>query len=445
MAQSSDTLDRHVHRRPVLHRPAITLGALRTIGAAVIFSALLSAPLITDAQDVKKVSTTEWISGKVPRFSIKLDMKQEFGNRYEEVRNRLLERNKKGEDLPCSSQILKELSWLILYTARRSDVEQRFLDLESSLKNPNQEFAFHQSARDGSWGSCHKEWFLKLDASVDPLKELATAGKEPKFPLRFLESISTADQITALFNDLIISHVGRDGRNKRKELNMVVSSLGQLLFLPNLESVLPNSWPRDKLAAALIQFMDDKWQNPATGYWGAWYEEDGKVVKTDDLSITFHIVSYRNGKVEQWPTIVDHTFRIREMHYPYGWHYQGTQNNHHAYDVTRLLRLGWSEMTFLQKARARAELFIMLARAQRLSMNYDGEFNAEPYNKVAEAYYFGVSFFDEAGYFRPSKRFWTSINFDSEPLRQLILGNLRKLNSEDPMAAAALRKLEATD
>jgi len=191
--------------------------------------------------------------------------------------------------------------------------------------------------------------------------------------------------------------------------------------------------------------MDDEWQNPATGYWGAWYEEDGKVVKTDDLSITFHIVSYRNGKVEQWPTIVDHTFRIRELSYPYGWHHRGTQNNHHAYDVTRLLRLGWSEMTFLQKARTRAELFIMLARAQRLSMNYDGEFNAEPYNKVADAYYFGVSFFDEAGYFRPSKRFWTSINFDSEPLRQLILGNLRKLNSEDPMAAAALRKLEATD
>ena len=422
-----------------------SFGALRILAVVTVFAASLSAPLATDAQDEKKISTTEWLSGKVPRFSIKLDMKQEFGSRYEEVRSRLLNRNKRGEDLPCSSQILEELSWLILYTARRSDVEQRFRDLESSLKNPDQEFAFHQSARDGSWGACHKEWFLILDASVDPLKELAIAGKKPKYPLRFLDPISTPEQVTALFEDLVVSHVARDGWNKRKELNMVISSLGQLLFLPYLEPVLPDSWPREKLTTALVQFMDDKWQNPKTGYWGAWYEEDDKIVKTDDLSITFHIVSYRKGKVKRWPILVNNTFRIREIRYPYGWHDRDTQNNHHAYDVTRLLRLGWPQMSFIQKARTRAELFIMLARAQRLSMNFDGEFDAEPYNRVAEAYYFGVSFFDEAGYFRPSKRFWTTIDFDSEPLRQLILGNLRKLNSEDPMAAAALRKLEATD
>jgi hypothetical protein len=191
--------------------------------------------------------------------------------------------------------------------------------------------------------------------------------------------------------------------------------------------------------------MDEKWQNPETAYWGAWYEEDGRIIKTDDLSITFHIASYRDGQVKRWPDIVNNTFRTREIRYPYGWHYQDTQNNHHAYDVARLLRLGWPQMSFIQKARARAELFIMLARAQRLSLNFNGEFDARPYNSVAEAYYFGVSFFDEIGYFRSSKRFWTMVDFDSEPTRQLILTNIRNLDSDDPMLSAALRKLEARD
>ena len=87
----------------------------------------------------------------------------------------------------------------------------------------------------------------------------------------------------------------------------------------------------------------------------------------------------------------------------------------------------------------------MLARAQRLSLNFNGEFDARPYNSVAEAYYFGVSFFDEIGYFRSSKRFWTMVDFDSEPTRQLILTNIRNLDSDDPMLSAALRKLEARD
>ncbi|MEO1866548.1 MAG: hypothetical protein ABGX98_12425 [Pseudomonadota bacterium] len=411
----------------------------------LVISVFFLASSAAHGQETGKISTTEWLNGKVPRFSIKLKMIEEFGATYEEARNQLLTRNKKGEDLPCSSQILEEISWLMLYTARRNDLSKRFGDLEESLKIADQRFAFKQSEQDGAWGICHEEWFLKLDASVDPLKELAASGKKPKYRLGFLEEVSTPENITKLFEELTISNVARDGWNKRKELNLVVSSLGQLIFLPDLDPILPAWWPREAIAAALIKFMDEKWQNPETAYWGAWYEEDGRIIKTDDLSITFHIASYRDGQVKRWPDIVNNTFRTREIRYPYGWHYQDTQNNHHAYDVARLLRLGWPQMSFIQKARARAELFIMLARAQRLSLNFNGEFDARPYNSVAEAYYFGVSFFDEIGYFRSSKRFWTMVDFDSEPTRQLILTNIRNLDSDDPMLSAALRKLEARD
>ncbi len=88
-------------------------------------------------------------------------MIEEFGATYEEVRNRLLTRNRKGEDLPCSSQILEEISWLMLYTARRNDLTKRFGDLEESLKIADQSFAFKQSEQDGAWGVCHEEWLLR--------------------------------------------------------------------------------------------------------------------------------------------------------------------------------------------------------------------------------------------------------------------------------------------
>ncbi|MEH6548208.1 MAG: hypothetical protein V7701_17365, partial [Sneathiella sp.] len=76
-----------------------------------------------------------------------------------------------------------------------------------------------------------------------------------------------------------------------------------------------------------------------------------------------------------------------------------------------------------------------------------GRFYEDAYDNVGDAYYFGVSFLDEAGFFRHSKLFWAPrLTFaDSETVRQKIIANLKKLDSRDPMIAAALRKAEATD
>jgi hypothetical protein len=387
------------------------------------------------------------IDGYIPRFSQKREMNEEFANAVGALRQRVIERDRRGDDVPCSSQILGETDWLINYTNQKDRVERRIGDLRASLETSAaaQAYAGEQSPEDGSWGACYEEWFLKVDRSVDPLKELVANGQRPKYPLKFLEAVDTPEKLRARFQRLVTSRVQVDGIDHRKELNLTVTALGQLLFLPELEPVLDPAFPRAQLAAELIRFMDETWQDPETGYWGAWYEIDGTVVKTEDLSITFHVVRYRGGQVPSLHKIAQTTFEIRERRYPFGWQDRGTQNTHHSYDVVALVRVAWPMMTEFQRARAQAELTIILVRTLRLALNARGEFDATPFDSLGEAYYFGVSLLDEIGFFRPSRNFWARRNLDSEPLRQKILARMAEIPSNDPMLAAARRKLQATD
>ena len=38
-----------------------------------------------------------------------------------------------------------------------------------------------------------------------------------------------------------------------------------------------------------------------------------------DLSLTFHIVSYLDGAVPDWPKLLDTTLAIKDRRYPNGW------------------------------------------------------------------------------------------------------------------------------
>ena len=275
--------------------------------------------------------------------------------------------------------------------------------------------------------------------------EVAGAPR-PKIPFKFLEPVNTPEKLTRVFEELLISDLTKDGVDHRKELNLTVTGLAQLLFLPNLKRMFPPEFPRDILAQALKDFMDNRWQNTDTGYWGTWYKIGDKIEKTNDLSITFHVVSYRQDNPPRQQKIADTTFSIRHKKYPYGWRDRGRQNNHHAYDVVRLLKRSWPFMTPQLQARSSAELTLMLARSLRLSLDERGEFYGDPYDSMSEAYYFGVSFLDEIGFLRPSQLFWISVDVSiSDVLRNRIAAKINGLGGSDPMAAAALRKLMKRD
>ncbi len=386
------------------------------------------------------------VANFIPESPYKRDMNRRFRDEILDLRRQVMDMHRTGHEPICSTQILGEARDLMNYTNNADEVRARLDDLRATLRQPNQDHAYEQSAADGSWGGCYKAWYLRLDASIDPLKELVEAGRRPQYPLRFFAPVNTPDKLRGYLESLLISDVQATGIDNRKELNYAITSLAQILFKPKVAALLPEGTPVTELAATLQDFLDNRAQNPETGFWGAWYMIDGELKKTNDLSITFHAISYRSDDPPHMRELAATLFAMRASRYPYGWRDQGKQNNHHAYDVARLLRRTWPYMTPDQQARATAELTVMVARSLSISIGADGRFDDEPYTSPAEAYYFGVSFLDEVGYFRASRRFWTPLEAgDAEFLRAGLLQHLQKMDQRNAVVSAALRKLTATD
>lgn len=440
-------------RRPV--RGSVLL--LAAVGALALILALAGSLVIT-------ALTPEW-SGKptmtasqqtpihyryipnyIPESPYKRDMNGRFRDELLDLRKQVMELHRGGQEPLCSTQIMGEARDMMNYTNNAEGVRARLDDLRASLARPNQDHAYDQSPADGSWGGCYKAWYLRLDASVDPLKELVEAGKVPDYPLQFFEPVNTPEKMRAYLQSLLVSDVKATGIDNRKELNYAITSLAQLLFKPKVAALLPTGTPVAELAATLQDFLDNTAQNPETGFWGAWYMVDGELKKTNDLSITFHAISYRPDDPPHMRELADTLFAIRTSRYPYGWRDEGKQNNHHAYDVARLLRRAWPYMTAEQKSRTTAELTIMVARSLSVSIRPDGSFDDEPYTSPAEAYYFGVSFLDEVGFFRASRRFWTPLEVsDTQSLRGILRQHLQQMDQRNALVTAALRKLDASD
>lgn len=433
-----------------MRRPALLLAAIGALalGVLFIFTALTpersAGPTMTVSQQMPLPHRD--IPNFIPESPFKRDMNGRFRDEIQTLRRQVMDLHRTGHEPICSTQILGEARDLMNYTNNAAAVRARLDDLRASLGQPNQDYAYEQSAEDGTWGGCYKAWYLRLDASVDPMKELVEAGKRPAYPLRFFEPVSTPEKLRRYLESLLISDVKATGIDNRKELNYAITSLAQILFKPKVAALLPDGTPVSELAATLQDFLDRRAQNPETGFWGAWYMIDGELKKTNDLSITFHAISYRADDPPHMRELAETLFAMRTSRYPYGWRDEGKQNNHHAYDVARLLRRTWPYMTAEQQARATAELTVMVARSLSISLRADGHFDDEPYTSPAEAYYFGVSFLDEVGYFRPSRRFWAPMETtDAEALRVALQQQLQNMDQRNAMVTAALRKLTATD
>jgi hypothetical protein len=150
-------------------------------------------------------------------------------------------------------------------------------------------------------------------------------------------------------------------------------------------------------------------QDPDTGYWGAWYIVDGKVYKTSDLSMTYHIVSYTKGKgLERWQNLIDTTLAIESDSYPYGWKHHGSFNNHNLYDVAKIYKYGWRHMDQSQRALIGTQIQSMLDWSLSNTLDEDSDFINNPgfSDSLADEYYFGVSFYDVVGYWNPDNLFW---------------------------------------
>jgi hypothetical protein len=323
-----------------------------------------------------------------------------------------------GQDTRLSHQILSEIIWLISSTADFKRIDQRLEDLESSLAHPEREAEAEEQNPDGSWGMGYTEWFFKLDALFSKLE------KGPQSGFHLLDRINSPAKLTAYFESVATSDIARNGVDHEREFNESLSVLLRLLLRGQ-----PKGYAYDpKLKATLLDLILHRFRNPATGFWGERYVQDGHVRFENNLSMTFHVVSYLNGEVPDMDRVVATTLAIKDSDFPAGWLLGGKYWDHLNMDVSELFRLGWPHASTEQKEAITIELNKMLHWCLTESLQPDGSFKfVQGDNSKEEGTYYGVSFLSRIGFFDKSRRFWTDQEFlEANEVRQRIIAYIEK-------------------
>lgn len=351
-----------------------------------------------------------------------------------------------GRKTFCSRQIFLECRWLVYHTADYQAAQRRLDDFRAVLAAKTDPHDREQIECDGSFAPCCNAWWLKMDMSCDELITLGLKWQEPKYPLKLLEKINSPEKLTAYLDSLLISDIRKTGINNALELNMAAADLERFILFNGTLREIPAKFEFDpRLKKTLLAYEDDKWQDPRTGFWGAWFRAaDGSVVKACDLSTTFHLVHYRNGTdIKRWPELITTTLAMKDGRFPYGWLEEGQyMSNHHNLDIVTLWRLGWDHATPQQRTQIETAVSQMLDFCLHESLQPDGTFKSPEEDTLSSAFYFGVSFLRDIGYFSKSNRFWTTRQFpESAEVRKRILKKMQALKLDDSEATWAMWQL----
>jgi hypothetical protein len=376
-----------------------------------------------------------------PKYRDKIS---QYKDQLEELRLQMFKEASAGRKTTCSRQVYVELKWLIQNTARYDQIEKRMQDLQALLAQPKDPMeGSDQSPVDGSFNPCNQLWFYKVDVACDNLVVMQYLSQKPQYPLRFLDQINSPAKYKAYMDSLLISDVGTTGVNNAFELNLAGTDLVRLIL-----GTLPSGYKFDpELKDTVLDYLDNKWQDPQTGYWGPWYRtKDGTIRKTADMSATFHIIHYRQGKVNHWPEIIKTTFAMKDLEWPYGWLQEGQMSDHHNYDVVTVFHYGWKYMTPGQKSEAKTQIQRMLDFCLTKSLRPDGSFNLNDEDTIGESFEFPCLFLYEIGFFNKENRYWTTQNFpQAHQIAQRIDKKIKQLKLDDPESVVAQIIVESAD
>ena len=341
-----------------------------------------------------------------------------------------------GLDTSCLRQALRELRWRLEYTADVIGARANLERIRALAALPEPPCATYPEVG-GSYGACTEVWFLKLDASVDYLLASDFNGKPP----RFLDRVNDPDRLERYLESLLVSRLAEEGVDHRKELNFATADLVRLILWRR-----PKNYRWDPRLEPVFRRFVTHWQDPATGFFGATYEIGGQRLRTTDLSLTFHMARYLEGRIGYWPHLIDTLIEIRDDRYPNGWLDEEGLTNHNNYDVATLFQLGWPQLRTDQRQRVGAELDRLLGWCLATAIAPDGTAVARAKSEsLSESYYFTIAFLDTVGYFDPAKRFWTDRAFPEAPaLRSRLERHVRRLHHADPMARMALERLSVS-
>jgi len=338
-----------------------------------------------------------------------------------------------GGDATRLRQAIGELHWRLQYTGDAAAAATTFDRVRAAAPAPPT-----PPARDGqgSFGIGTEVWFLKLDASVDPM--LADGFDAGGIAPRFLDQINHPDRLKAYLDSLLVSRLAKDGVDRRKELNFATADLVRLILRRR-----PPGYPWDPRLDNVIRQFIAGWQEPMTGFFGADYEIAGQRWRTVDLSLTFHMARYLEGRIGYWPQLIGTLLRIRDDRYPNGWLDDEGMTSHNNYDVAVLFSLGWRHMRPDQRVRAQQELARLLAWCLDTAIAPNGSVTARAVGEsLPESYYFTVAFLDTVGFFNPAKRFWTDREFpQAAALQARLEARILELHQGNSMARMALDRL----
>src|SRR6516165_2766128 len=303
---------------------AFTVSLLFAMGIGIDLPAATELPLpgqakLLSGDEAKRLVLEDFIRFD-PHYS---ENRERLGGRLDGLGQRLAELQAAGNQMECSSQIYFEAQWLRHYTADWPRLERRLADLAKSLDQPDQDFAAQQSSETGLWGACYEESFFKLEATVLALVELAEMDQAPEFAIRLPQPFDVRATAVAHFRGLLVSDIAHNGVDNRGELGNLstVASLAHFKeFIQEYLNTKVVGLPRNEggPGAQAQAYREEfrryvqEWQDPDSGYWGPWYLSQGKLYKANDLSYTFHIVSYLDGQVDRWPEIIKTTFVIED-------------------------------------------------------------------------------------------------------------------------------------
>ncbi len=329
------------------------------------------------------------------------------------------EREAANQSTSCSHQILWELKALLTESADFKLIDQRLADLQFSLDHPDQEpVANQQDPQDGSWGKCFSEWYCKLDASIDPLMKVANKHQKLSIQPRFLNQINSPEKLADYLTSVSVSDIPHTGVDNLAEFNLSVSDLMRLILRDR-----PRGYAWDPRLRTTLRHLLYRFRNPATGWWGERYIRDGHVVFVDDLSTTFHIVTYLHGNVSDMPRVIDTTLAVKDLDYPVGWLFKGQYWNHNNMDVVALFKAGWPHASPTQKLAMTAEIEKMLHWCLTESIQPDGSFKPHIADgSLEEGEYYATAFLARIGFFDKKERFWTDRDFpEAAGIREKII------------------------
>jgi hypothetical protein len=364
-----------------------------------------------------------------------------YAGQLRELQLELARQAAKGRATPCSRQIFLEVRWLVFYSAHWDEIERRLADLREMLSRPSDPpDAREQMEADGSYDHCSHAWFLKLDSTIEEVEDSGQRGEKPKYPLKLLERINSPEKLKSYLDSLLVSDVAKTGLDNRFELNIALTSIERFIVghVGQVYAFAPG------IKEALFAYEDNVLQDPETGFFGAKYRlPDGTIRKTADLSVTFHIVSYRRDNIQRIPPMMSTLIAMRDQEYPFGWLQEGQLSNHHNYDVVRLFRIGWPQMDERQRELARKEMRHMMDFCLNETMNPDGSFKLMDEDTIGSSFLFPISLLNELGYFRPSLRFWTWESFpDAMKVADRVQFRIKTMELTDTESAKVLRRFE---